>query len=405
MSPRRAIALLLLVLAGLAATALTALTALPASAATPDATYLNAAHELNLTIIDAAHAANSQGRSSCVRTVATQLERDHRKLGAQEVELATRFGIKLATLPSPAQRKQLDAVGAKSGTPGYDAAWLALQRQQHQQYLTLIEGALPKAASPAVESVANGAKPVVQMDLRMVAGPCRTQTGSPVVPTGNGGQVADAAQARSRAALVLFGIGVLLLLVGKQVRLRRRLLGIAAVVAALVMMFGGQPGTAGKVPVAGASIVDREAAIPPVRLRLPGVLEASVLPVATAGDGQLQMPTSAADVGWWAAGAGPGSDGGTVLLAGHVDTTRGRGVFAALSGVPVGARVAVTGGDGDVHWYRIVARRTYQQEALPSDLFRGAAKPRLALVTCTGSYDHATHRYSQNLVLYGVPLD
>jgi sortase (surface protein transpeptidase) len=94
-----------------------------------------------------------------------------------------------------------------------------------------------------------------------------------------------------------------------------------------------------------------------------------------------------------------------VLLAGHVDTTRGRGVFAPLSEVPVGTRVAVTGGDGDEHWYRIVARRTYKQDALPADLFHGAVKPRLALVTCTGSYDRTAHRYSDNLVLYGVPVD
>jgi hypothetical protein len=140
-------------------------------------------------------------------------------------------------------------------------------------------------------------------------------------------------------------------------------------------------------------------------LSLPGVVDASVMPVATGRDGQLQVPRSPTDVGWWAAGAAPGSAGGTVLLAGHVDTARhGRGVFAALSQVPVGAEVAVTGGDGDVHQYRIVARRTYRQEDLPADLFHGAAKPRLALVTCIGSYNHSARRYTHNLVLYGVPV-
>jgi hypothetical protein len=52
-----------------------------------------------------------------------------------------------------------------------------------------------------------------------------------------------------------------------------------------------------------------------------------------------------------------------------------------------------------------VARRTYRQQDLPADLFRGAAKPRLALVTCIGAYDHKAHGYTHNLVLYGVPLD
>ncbi|MFI5692098.1 DUF4142 domain-containing protein [Kribbella sp. NPDC051586] len=398
MSPRRAIALLLLVLAGLAATAQ------PADAATPDVTYLNTAHQLNLTIIQAAHAANAQGQSSCVRSVGTVMERDHRRLAAQESELAGRFGIKLATLPSLAQRDQLDALGAKAGTPGYDAAWLALQRELHQQYLRLIEGDLPKSASPAVESLADGAKPVVEMHLSMVSGSCRIVTSKPVVPTGDGGQVADAQKARSRAALVLLGIGVILLL-GKAISMRRRLLGVALVGAGLVMVFGGHPGDSGQVPKAGTTAAEREAAIPPVRVKLQGVANAPVQAVATGADGQLQMPSSPNAVGWWAAGAAPGSDGGTVLLAGHVDTARaGLGVFAGLSEVPIGAKVSVTGGDGDVHRYKIVARRVYPQTALPTDLFQGAGKPRLVLVTCTGAYDHKAHRYSHNLVLYGVPV-
>ncbi|HEY3558620.1 MAG TPA: DUF4142 domain-containing protein [Kribbella sp.] len=397
---RRLPALLLLVLAGLLAIVQ------PANAATPqpDSAYLYAAHQHNLTIIEAAHAATTHGSTACVRKVAAQLERDHRKLAAQELDLATRFSIVLVTVPSLAQRKQLDALGAKAGQPGYDAAWKALQRQEHQQYLALVTGDVPKNASPAVESIADGAKPVIEMDLRMLTGPCRTGSGTPVVSTGDGGQHADQQKARSRAALILLGIGAILLLVGKSISFRRRLLGIAALAAGIVMLFGGQAPNTGKVPDPGQSGTDREAAVPPVKLKLPGYLEASVRPVATSGDGQLDVPKSA-DVGWWAAGAAPGSAGGTVLLAGHVDTTRGLGVFAPLSGVPVGTRVAVTAGTGDVHWYRIVARRTYRQDALPADLFHGAVKPRLALVTCTGAYNHRTHRYSDNLVLYGVPVD
>ncbi|MDX2971069.1 DUF4142 domain-containing protein [Kribbella solani] len=379
----------------------------PAYAATPqpDLDYLNQAHQLNLTIIRAAQLAQTNGRSACVRKAGAQLERDHRRLSAQELAVADRLGLGLVAIPSLAERQQLDALTAKGKTAAFDNAWLVLQRQEHQQYLKLIGGDLPQAASPAVEAVANGAKPVVEMDLRIVAGPCRTASGTPVVPTGDGGQVAAAQQARSRTAVVLLGLGVLLLLVGKAISVRRRVLGVAALAVGLVLLFGKQPPDTGDVPKAGAAAEEGEAAVPPVRLKLPGVLTAAVQPVGTGGDGRLQLPGSAADVGWWAAGAAPGSAGGTVLLAGHVDTTRGRGVFAALPDVAVGARVAVTGGDGGVHWYRIVSRRTYEQNALPADLFSGAAKPRLALVTCTGSYDRATRRYSQNLVLYGVPLD
>ncbi len=395
-------AFLLLVVVGVLAAAQ------PANAAPrqSDVTYLNAAHQSSLTIIQAAQAAKTQGRSSCVRQVGALMERDHRRLAAQELEAASQLGVGLVTVPTLAQRERLDALAAKAGTPEYDAAWLAFQRQEHQQLLSLIEDELAHGTEPAVKSLAEGAQPVIEMHLQMVAGPCRVMTGTPIVPTGDGGQMADAERVRSRTAVALVGLGMILLLFGKQIRAQRRLLGVAVLGIGILMAFGGPPGDTGEVPKVGPAAAEREAAIPPVRMALSGFVNAPVIPVATGGDGRLQVPKSPADVGWWAAGAAPGSAGGTVLLVGHVDSARqGRAVFAGLSQVAVGARVAVTAGDGDVHRYRIVARRIYKQEALPADLFRGASKHRLALVTCIGSYNRSTHSYAQNLVLYGVPVD
>jgi len=406
-APRRQVAtaawmsaFLLLVVAGVLGAAQAAI----ATTTQPDVSYLNAAHQINLTIIQAGQAAKAHGRSSCVRRVGALLERNHRRLAAQELEAASQLGVGLVPIPSLAQRQKLAAVAAKAGTSGYDAAWLALQRQEHRDLLTLVGVELAKGSEPVVKSVAKGAQPVIQMHLRMVDGRCRVGTDSPTVPTGHGGQMADAQRIRSRTALVMLGLGVLLL-AGKPTRVRRRLLGLAALGIGIVLVFGGPPGDTGQVPEVGPSAAEREAAIPPIRLALPGFVDAPVMPVATGRDGQLQVPKSPTNVGWWAAGAAPGSAGGTVLLVGHVDSARhARGVFAALSEVPVGAKVAVTAGDGGVHRYRIVARRIYRQEDLPSDLFRGASKPRLALVTCIGSYNHSARRYTHNLVLYGVPL-
>ena len=392
-------AFLLLVVAGVLGTAQPGY----AAATQQDVSYLNAAHQLNLTIIQAGLDAKTHGQSSCVKSVGAQLERDHRKLAAQELEAASQLGVGLVPIPSQAQREQLKAVADKAGTSGYDAAWLALQRQEHGQYLTLVKGELAKGSEPAVKSVAQGAQSVIQMHLHMVEGTCHVGTDHPLVPTGDGGQLADAQQLRSRTAWVLLGLGVLLL-ASKPTRARRCLLGLSALAIGIVLLFGGPPGDTGNVPEGSRSAPEREAAIPPIRLALPGFVDAPVVPVATGRDDQMQVPKSPTNVGWWAAGAAPGSAGGTVLLVGHVDTARhGRGVFAALWDVPVGAKVTVTAGDGSVRRYRIVARRIYRQEQLPTDLFRGGSKPRLALVTCIGSYNHSARRYTHNLVLYGVP--
>jgi predicted outer membrane protein len=393
-------AFLLLVVAGVLGTAQAGI----ATTTQTDVSYLNTAHQINLTIIQAGLAAKAHGQSSCVRRVGALLERDHRRLAAQELEAASQLGVGLVPIPSLAQRQKLNAVAAKTGTPGYDAAWLALQRQEHRHLLTLIRGELANGSEPAVKSVAKGAQTVIQMHLHMVEGTCRVGTDTPRVPTGDGGQMADAQRLRSQTALVLLGLGVLLL-AGKPTRARRRLLGLSALVIGIVLVFAGPPGDSGQVPEGDPSAPEREAAIPPIRLALPGFVDAPVVPVATGRDGQLQVPKSPTKVGWWAAGAAPGSAGGTVLLVGHVDSARhGRGVFAALWDVPVGAKVAVTAGDGGVHRYRIVAGRIYRQEELPTNLFRGASKPRLALVTCIRSYDPSERRYTHNLVLYGVPM-
>ncbi len=405
-SPRRLAiarvsAFLLLVVASVLGTAQAA----SATTTQQDVTYLNSAHQVNLTIIQASVAAKTQGKSACVRQAGAILERDHRKLAAQELEAASQLGVGLVPIPSLAQRQQLDALAAKAGTSGYDDAWLALQREWHQQYQTLITAELANGTQPAVKSVAKGAQPVIQMHQDMVKGPCHVGTQSPTVPTGDGGQMADTQAIRSLTGLVLLGLG-LLLLAGKPIRARRHLLGLSVFVIGAALLLSGPPGDAGKVPQAAPAAAEREAAIPPTHLTLPGFVNASVTPVATAPDGQLQVPKSPTSVGWWAPGAGPGSAGGTVVLVGHVDTARqGSGVFAPLWNVPIGTKVTITAGDGRPHRYEIVARRIYNQEALPADLFHGAAKPRLALITCTGPYNHKTHHYTQNLVLYATPLN
>jgi hypothetical protein len=70
----------------------------------------------------------------------------------------------------------------------------------------------------------------------------------------------------------------------------------------------------------------------------------------------------------------------------------------------MGARVEVTGADDTVRLYRITARRTYQQERLPADLFARTGPHRLALVTCAGPFDRTAGRYQRNLVLYATPV-
>ncbi|MEU0184983.1 class F sortase [Streptomyces sp. NPDC006207] len=151
---------------------------------------------------------------------------------------------------------------------------------------------------------------------------------------------------------------------------------------------------------------DDQEASPPTRIHGPAGLDAVVVPVAARADGALDLPEDLHTGGWWALGAPLGAATGTVLIAGHVDSREdGLGTFAALYDIPVGGPITVTGADAKVRLYRVTARRTYQQERLPRDLFTRAGPHRLALITCAGPYDRAARRYERNLVLYATPTE
>ena len=48
--------------------------------------------------------------------------------------------------------------------------------------------------------------------------------------------------------------------------------------------------------------------------------------------------------------------------------------------------------------------RSYPKTALPARLFTGATSARLVLVTCGSAFDAASHHYSDNDVVYAVPV-
>lgn len=183
------------------------------------------------------------------------------------------------------------------------------------------------------------------------------------------------------------------------------LLTVVVTVPALTLVTGDPPGLpSGGPPVTAAHPGAPPGGSPPQRFSGPGGLRAAVRPVAADRDGGLSLPAAGDELGWWALGARPGDAAGTVLIAGHVDTPDGGpGLFAALPDLPVGSRVRLTGADGRQYPYTVTARRTHAADELPADLFTGSGPPRLALVTCTGSYDAAAARYRENLVVYAEP--
>jgi hypothetical protein len=124
------------------------------------------------------------------------------------------------------------------------------------------------------------------------------------------------------------------------------------------------------------------------------------------GDGQMELPDDPREVGWYRFGALPGDARGSAVLGGHVDSVRyGVGPLARLAGVEVGARIAVTGPDGDQLRYRVTAVERISKAALPTDrLFDPDVKHRLVVVTCGGRYLPEAGGYEDNIVVIATPI-
>ena len=115
---------------------------------------------------------------------------------------------------------------------------------------------------------------------------------------------------------------------------------------------------------------------------------------------QVQVPTSVHTVGWFRLGPTPGQVGSSVIL-GHVDSYRGPGIFFSLKSLPVGALIEVRLSDGVTAQFRVTSVVQYAKTSFPDNLVYGSATDRwLNLVTCGGTFNHATGSYESNIVVF-----
>lgn len=164
------------------------------------------------------------------------------------------------------------------------------------------------------------------------------------------------------------------------------------------------------VPVAPATVDSLDIPPDPSRLRLDRLgIDMRVDPVGLEADGEMELPRSAATVGWYRLGGNPaGGPRGdeNVVLAAHVDDAEiGLGPFAALREARPGDRVVVALEDGSRVAY-VVDRieQTSKREVDLERVFR-AREGALVLVTCGGRWDADVRHYSDNVLVWAYPED
>ena len=191
-------------------------------------------------------------------------------------------------------------------------------------------------------------------------------------------------------------------------------LGLALITAGAVGLVLTRGGPVGGPPLALVPAPDGPAAsvprpgtgglvAPPVRLTIPAIgVRTRLIRLGLTRAGALQVPSSYQIAGWYDRSPRPGTTG-SAIIAGHIDSVAGPGVFYRLASLRRGDRAYVRRADGSLVVFRVTAVRLYRKDRFPTAAVYGpAAGPQLRLITCGGTFDAALRSYESNVVVYAV---
>jgi sortase (surface protein transpeptidase) len=141
----------------------------------------------------------------------------------------------------------------------------------------------------------------------------------------------------------------------------------------------------------------------PVSLSIPLIgVHTRLITLGLTRDGSLQVPASTSVAGWFTGGPRPGAVGSAVI-AGHIDSYRGPGVFFRLDELRPGNRIYVRRSDRTTVMFRVTAVHRYLKDHFPTQTVYGATPDaELRLITCGGAFDSATGHYLSNIVVYAT---
>jgi Sortase domain len=141
----------------------------------------------------------------------------------------------------------------------------------------------------------------------------------------------------------------------------------------------------------------------PVALTIPAIgVRTRLTDLGITSRGALQVPSSASVAGWYTGSSRPGAVG-PAIIAGHVDSQAGPGVFFRLPSLHPGDLVYVRRADRTLVVFRVTSVRTYLKDRFPSAAVYGPAPDaELRLITCGGVFDHDLSSYLSNVVVYAA---
>ena len=158
-------------------------------------------------------------------------------------------------------------------------------------------------------------------------------------------------------------------------------------------------------PIAGV-VRSQHAKVPlPVALTIPAIgVQTSLIHLGLTAAGALAVPPSTAAAGWYTGSSRPGAIGPAVI-AGHIDSHTGPGVFFHLPQLRPGDHVYVRRTDGTLAVFRVTAVRSYAKDRFPTLAVYGPTPDaELRLITCGGAFDPRLGSYLSNTVVYAMQV-
>jgi hypothetical protein len=142
---------------------------------------------------------------------------------------------------------------------------------------------------------------------------------------------------------------------------------------------------------------------PPVSLTIPAIgVQTKLIHLGLTRSGALQVPDTTAVAGWYTGSPAPGGIGSAVI-AGHVDSYLGPGVFYRLRLLHPGELIYVRQASGDLAIFKVSTVRLYPKSGFPTDAVYGPTPtPTLRLITCGGLFDYNTGHYLSNVIVFAT---
>jgi hypothetical protein len=171
-------------------------------------------------------------------------------------------------------------------------------------------------------------------------------------------------------------------------------LGHAPLVATPVGQAGNLPDSADSFTVAA-----------PVALIIPAIgVQTRLIRLGRTAGGTLQVPGTTTVAGWYTGSPRPGELGAAVI-AGHVDSLRGPGVFFRLRLLRPRDLILVRRADHSLAAFEVFAVRQSLKTHFPTAAVYGPAPvAELRLVTCGGTFDYATGHYLSNVIVFAIAV-